>query len=93
MACKLKKKKKRKYGAVMRPDVLDYNEALKDPSWDNERKWADAIMASNRRLGIDCFKLDKLTKGEGSCFPIAVVQQLNREEIFENLREDLRPMA
>ena len=92
MASKLKKKK-RKWNTMDRPDTMDYNEALKDPAWDNERKWADAIMASNRRLGIDYFKHDKLTKGEGSCFPIAVVQQLNREEIFDKLREDLRHMA
>ena len=76
-----------------RPDTMDYQEALKDPAWDNERKWADAIMASNRRLGIDHFKLDKLTKGEGSCFPISVVQQLNRKDVFEHLREDLKPLA
>ena len=91
MASKLKKK--RKWNRMERPDTMDYNEALKDPAWDNERKWADAIMASNRRLGIYHFKLDNLTKGEGSCFPISVVQQLNREEIFQQLREDLRPLA
>ena len=76
-----------------RPDTMDYKEALKDLGWDNERRWADKIMASNRRLVLDYFKLDKLTKGEGSCFPIAVVQQLNREDIFDHLREDLRNMA
>ena len=92
MASRLRKKK-RKWEKLERPDVLDYNEALKDPSWDNERRWADNIMTSNRRLGLDFFKLDQLTKGEGSCFPIAVVQQLNREEVFENIREDLRPLA
>ena len=50
-------------------------------------------MNSNKRLGLD-FKLDKLTKGEGSCFPISVVQQLNREEVYERItREDLRHLA
>ena len=89
----LKKKKKRKREEMERPDTMDYHEALKDPAWDNERRWADNIMASNRRLGIDYFKLDKLTKGEGSCFPISVVQQLNREDVHDNIREDLRPLA
>ena len=42
----------------------------------NERKWLDAIMASNRKLGIDHFKLDKLNKGEGSCLPIAQWESL-----------------
>ena len=50
-------------------------------------------MTSNQRLGLDYFKLDRLTKGEGSCFPISVVQQLNREDVYENMREDLRPLA
>ena len=56
-----------------RPDTIDYNDSLMDPAWDNKRKWAEDIMASNRRLGMDDLKLDKLTNGEGSCFPIAVV--------------------
>ena len=79
MAFKLKKKKKR---WRERPDTIDYEEALKDPAWENEIRWAVDIMTSNRRLGLDHFKLDKLTKGEGSCFPLAVLQQLNREEVF-----------
>ena len=63
MASKLKKKKKRKWDSVERADTLDYQEALKDPAWDKERKWADLIMASNRRLGLWYLKLDELTKG------------------------------
>ena len=60
----LKKKKKRKREEMERPDTMDYQEAMKDPAWDNERRWADDIMNSNRRLGLEGFKLDKLTKGE-----------------------------
>ena len=90
MASKLKKKKKRKRE---RPDIMDYHEAMKDSAWENEIRWADEIMSSNRRLGLRNFKLDKLTKGEGSCFPIAVLQQLNREEVFAFLGEDLRRLA
>ena len=68
MASKLKKKKKkRKWELVERPDTMYYDEAMKDPGWDKEREWADAIMASNRRLGLWHLKLDELTKGEGSC--------------------------
>ena len=48
MALKLKKKKKR---WRERPDTFDYEEALKDPAWENEIRWADDIMTSNRRLG------------------------------------------
>ena len=88
MASLKKKKRKRE-----RPDTLDYEEALRDPSWDKERKWADDIMASNKRLGLWYLKLDELTKGEGSCFVIAVVQQLRSNDIFHNLGEDLRQLA
>ena len=61
---------------------MDYMEAAVDPAWQNEKNWADKIMESNKRLGLDFFKLDKLTKGEGSCFMIAIIQQLNRTEVF-----------
>ena len=88
MASLKKKKRKRE-----RPDTLDYEEALRDPAWNNERKWAEDIMASNRRLGLWWLKLDDLTKGEGSCFVIAIVQQLWREDIFHHLGEDLRMLA
>ena len=68
MASKLKRKKRKRE----RPNTMDLKEALKDPAWENEIRWADEIMSSNRRLGLS-FKLDKLTKGEGSCSPISVV--------------------
>ena len=55
MASRLRKKK-RKWEKLERPDIIDYNEALKDPAWDNERRWADNIMTSNRRLGLDFFQ-------------------------------------
>merc|ERR1712029_843342 len=48
---------------------------------------------SNKRLGIDIFKLDELTKGEGSCFMIAVMQQLNRNEVFDSAREEVKELA
>ena len=89
MESKLKKKKRKRE----RPDTMDYEEALSDPAWENEVRWADIIMTSNRRLGLGYFKLDRMTKGEGSCFPIAILQQLNREEVFGYLREDLRQLA
>ena len=76
-----------------RPDTMDYHEAMKDPGWDKERKWADAIMSSNRRLGLWHLKLDELTKGEGSCFMIAVVQQMRRNDIFDHLGEDDKHLA
>ena len=93
MASKLKKKKKRTWDAIGRTTTIDYTEALKDPGWDNERRWADSIIASNRRLGLAHFKIVKLTIGNGSCFPIAVIQQLNREDVIDHLSEELRELA
>jgi hypothetical protein len=36
------------------------------------------------RLGLP-FKLDQLTEGLGNCFPVAIIQQLRRPEIFSQL--------
>ena len=79
---KLKRRKRSTPPNQRRPNTMDYMEAAVDPAWQNEKNWADKIMESNKRLGLDFFKLDKLTKGEGSCFMIAIIQQLNRTEVF-----------
>ena len=62
-------------------DTIDYSESLNNPSWDNERKWADEIMKSIRSYGLK-FHLDKLTRGKGSCFFVAVLQQMNRRKVI-----------
>ena len=49
---KLKKGKRRAPPDPGRPDTFDYNEAAKNSAWANERKWADKIMESNKRMGI-----------------------------------------
>ena len=88
------RKRKRSVPPIQKPDTMKYEEALKDPTWDTERKLADQIMDSLRRLGLNSFKLDNLTKGAGSCFMIAVLQQLNREGLrFDDLREDVKVLA
>ena len=50
-----------------------------------ERSIANEIMATVHRLQLP-FKLDQLTEGLGNCFPIAIIQQLQRPEIFSQLR-------
>ena len=90
---KLKKGKRRTQPDPGRPDTMDYTEAAKNPAWANERRLAEKIMESNKRLGIDIFKLDELTKGEGSCFMIAIMQQLNRPEVFDSSREEVKELA
>ena len=51
----------------------------------NERNIANEIMATIHRLQLP-FKLDQLTEGLGNCFPIAIIKQLRRPEIFSQLR-------
>ena len=38
-------------------------------------------------------KLDRLTQGIGNCFMVAVLQQLQRPEVHNNLLDDLKQMA
>ena len=62
-------------------DTIDFTESLKNSSWENERKWACEIMESIRRYGLH-YCLDKLTRGQGSCFFVAVLQQMNRRKVI-----------
>ena len=57
-----------------------------------ERRIADEIMDTINRLQLP-LKLDQLTEGLGNCFPIAIVQQLQRPEILSELRPSPRRVA
>ena len=72
--------------------VLEYEEALKNSAWEGERRLADKILHYIQRLNLD-YLLDKLTRGEGNCFPLAILQQLCQEEIFKSLRGDLKKIV
>ena len=61
-------------------DVIDYSESLTIPLWDSERKLADRIMNHVKKHKLN-FKLDKLTRGQGNCFMIAVLQQLKQNHV------------
>ena len=50
-----------------------------------ERIIANEILDTIHRLQLP-LKLDQLTEGQGNCFPIAIIQQLRRPEIFSQLR-------
>ena len=54
-----------------------------------ERRIADEIMETVDKLGLP-FRLDQLTKGEGNCFLVAIIQQCKRPEIFSELTPLLR---
>ena len=50
----------------------------------NEQKIAQEIMKTVRRLQLP-FKLDEITEGRGNCFPLAILAQGRRPEIFREL--------
>ena len=73
--------------------VMDYELSKSyNDKWSGERSWADTIMANMRRVGLS-FKLDKLTRGNGSCLLIAVLQQLKRMELYSKLTEQVKQMV
>ena len=60
--------------------------------WSGEREWGSAIMEKMKSIGLK-FKLDNLTRGNGSCLMIAVLQQLNQPELYSQLPEEVKPMV
>ena len=68
-------------------DTIEYSESLKDTSWSKERRWADKIMNFIKGKNLN-FILDKLTRGRGNCFMIAVLQQMNRGIVTEVARPE-----
>ena len=73
-------KKKRK--VERSSDVLDYQLSVKHNTWTVERYLADQIMIHVRKNNLK-FSLDKLTRGEGNCFMIAVMQQLQQDHLYQ----------
>ena len=52
--------------------------------YEEEKKIAADIMNIVRKLQLP-FKLDKITEGKGNCFPLAIIAQCNRQEIYNEL--------
>ena len=73
-------------------EVLDYQSSLGVQSWDIERGLADQIMNHVKKHKLK-YKLDKLTRGHGNCFMIAVLQQLQQEHIYQGLSQQLKNLA
>ena len=72
--------------------TMNYSDAVKNGSWEVERKMADRIQESCQRLDLP-MKLDRLTKGEGNCFMVCVLQQLKSSDVYSNLSDDLKRLA
>ena len=71
---------------------MEYQEALRNNVWGCERDLADRIMKYVDKHNLK-LKLDKLTRGHGNCYPVAVLQQIRREDIFKSLDQDLKRAA
>ena len=54
-----------------------------------ERKIAQEIMNVVHTLDLP-LKLDQLTKGDGNCFPLAIMQQCKRPEVFGYVRPAIK---
>ena len=72
--------------------TLDYNESLQKKIWLAERRHADLILDNCKRKNLN-LKLDRLTKGEGNCFMVAVLQQLRRPDVYDHLSIELKRLA
>ena len=51
----------------------------------NEQRIATEIMKTVRRLQLPLY-LDEITEGRGNCFPLAILAQGRRNEVFQELR-------
>ena len=58
----------------------------------SEQRLADEIMKAVRRLKLP-LRCDNLTEALGDCFPLSVLQQLNRPEIFKELSTSLKKIV
>ena len=70
-------------------ETMDYKESYKYTSWAMERELADKILVNVKKKGISV-KLDDLTQGKGSCFMVAVLQQMKREDVKDYLNDEQR---
>ena len=75
---------KEKWGElnIMRLEKTYYSN---DKDWHKARGWALQMMDSIRVLREE-FVLDFITKGDGNCFPTAILQQIRRPDVIQNQR-------
>ena len=53
-------------------ETMEYYEALRKNTWKAERNLADTILNYVQQHNLN-YKLDKLTRGQGNCFPLSVL--------------------
>ena len=72
--------------------TLSYSSSLTQAGWEIERNAADSIVKMMRhlRLPVD---LDDLTRGEGDCMIIALLQQLRRPQVYRILSQEIKSLV
>ena len=65
--------------------MLEETYYSKDKDWHKARGWALQMMDSIRGLREE-FVLDFITKGDGNCFPTAILQQIRRPDVIQHQR-------
>ena len=56
---------------------------------EDERRIGAEILKTVRRLDLP-LKLDDITEGRGNCFPLAILAQCKRSEIFRELQKTVQ---
>ena len=72
--------------------ILCIEASQKYEEWYGIREIGKKIEKKAKDVGQD-LKLDNLTRGAGDCFPISILQQLNRNEIHQNLDSKLKEIS
>ena len=57
----------------------------------DERRIANEILKTVRRLDLP-LKLDTITEGRGNCFPLSILAQCKRPEIFRELNDSVKTL-
>ena len=70
-------------------ETMSYTESFHYTSWAMERELADKILTNLKKKGVNV-RLDDLTQGKGSCFMIAILQQMKRQDVLEHLNDEQR---
>ena len=91
----MKRKRRRKGESPLdkiRKETIRYDYAKKINVWKVERKLAEEILAAANKLEMN-LDLDLLSKYRNNSFTVAIILQLNREDIYDLLSKDLQDLA
>ena len=88
------RRKKKKETAEKRFNRVtkDYEECKKRNIWKIERKVADELLLAAKKLDLE-LKLDRLSEFRYNSFPLSILLQLRRKDVYDNLDDDIKDLA